>query len=196
MTSILDKSKIIVEEIKLSRDETYHIYNDIPLYEKIFASVMSFQPPGIAAVRDETSAYHINLDGKPIYQKRFIKTFGFYGGIAAAVDESGWFHINTKGKPQYKKTYNWVGNFQEERCVVRDKEGNYFHIKTDGNSAYNEQYNYVGDFKYGIAVVYNKDGRAKQIDIYGKDVNKKLFEEKPDVKAGWSLEYSNSIFYS
>ncbi len=177
MTSILDKSKIILTEIELSRDETYHIYNGIPLYGKKFVSVMSFHLPGIAAVRDETSAYHIDLEGKPIYQQRFIKTFGFYGGIAAVVDESGWFHINTKGKPQYKEIYDWVGNFQEERCVVRDKEDNYFHIKTDGNVAYIERYNYAGDFKYGIAVVYNHDGQAKHINKDGSEVHKKKFKE-------------------
>ena len=187
MTSILDKSKIILEEIELSRDETYHICNGIPLYEKIFTSVMSFHSPGIAAVRDETSAYHIDLDGKPIYQKRFIKTFGFYGGIAAVVDESGWFHINNKGKPQYKEIYDWVGNFQEERCVVRDKEGNYFHIKTGGNSAYNEKYNYAGDFKYGIAVVYNKDGRAKHIDKDGNMMHKKKFKELGVFHKGFAI---------
>ena len=187
MTSILDKSKVILEKIELSRDETHHIYKSKPLYENTFTSVMSFHPPGIAAVRDKTGAYHIDLDGKPIYQRRYLKTFGFYSGIAAVVDDSGWFHINTKSKPQYNETYEWIGNFQEDMCVVRDKEGKYFHIKTNGNSAYSERYNYVGDFKYGIAVVYNNDGQAKHIDKHGKEVYNKKFKELGVFHKGFAI---------
>ncbi len=191
MTSILDKSKINLEKIELSRDETHHIYNSNPLYENIFTSVMSFHSPGIAAVRDKTGAYHIDLEGKPIYQRRFIKTFGFYGGIAAVVDESGWFHIDTKGKPQYKERYEWVGNFQEELSVVRDKEGKYFHIKTNGNSAYIEKYNYIGDFKYGIAVAYDNDGQAKHIDKDGNQIHTKKFKELGVFHKGFAIAKDN-----
>ena len=191
MTSILDKSKIILEKIELSRDETHHIYNGNPLYEDVFTSVMSFHSPGIAAVKDKTGAYHIDLEGKPIYQQRFIKTFGFYIGIAAVVDESGWFHINAKGKPQYNGIYDWVGNFQEEVCPVRNKNGFYFHIKKDGSLLYDKNYKYTGDFKYGIAVVYDNNGYAQYIDKSGTLLHQKRFNELGVFHKGFATAKDN-----
>ncbi len=191
MTSVLDKSKIILEKIELSRDETHHIYNGNLLYENVFTSVMSFHPPGIAAVRDKTGAYHIDLEGKSVYQRRFIKSFGFYNGIAAVVDESGWFHINIRGKPQYNGTYDWVGNFQEDVCTVRDKNGLYFHIKTDGSLLYDKKYKYTGDFKYGIAVVYNHNGYAQHIDKSGSLLHQKRFNELGVFHKGFAIAKDN-----
>ena len=170
-------SEIKLDKISMSMDETYHLYDGNPLYDKKFKKVMSFHSPGVAAVMDELDSYHINLNGEPIYRKRFLKIFGYYENRAAVMDDSGWYHINLSGESLFEGRYKWVGNFQEERCVVRDKKGNFFHIKADGNSAYNEQYNYVGDFKYGIAVVYENDGQAKHIDKDGKMVHKKKFKE-------------------
>jgi len=186
MNAFID-NKINLYRTYLSIDETHHLYNSIPLYDKRFRIVMSFHRPGVAAVLDEPGAYHIDLTGESIYRKRFLKTFGYYENRAAVMDDSGWYHINLEGESLYEGRYKWVGNFQEERCVVRDKEGNYFHIKTDGNSAYNEQYNYVGDFKYGIAVVYDNDGQAKHIDKDGNEVHKKKFKELGVFHKGFAI---------
>ena len=191
MTSILNKSNVLIERITISKDETHHLYSGIPLYKRIFTSVMSFHPPGIAAVRDGNEAYHIDFEGKPLYQERFIKSFGFYAGIAAVVDESGWFHIDIKGKSQYTKTFDWVGNFQEELCPVRDKNGNYFHIKKDGSSLYNEKYKYAGDFKYGIAVVYDHNGYAQHIDKSGDLLHQKRFNELGVFHKGFATAKDN-----
>ncbi len=177
MTNIAKIENIVLEEISLSRDETHHIYNEIPFYTSRFDLVMSFHPPGIAAVRDKTGAYHINLRGKPLYQKRFLESYGFYGDNAAVCDKFGWFHIDMDGNPHYDERYEWVGNFQDKRCPVRDKDGYYLHIKPDGALAYNNKYKYVGDFKYGIAVVYDNSGYAQHIDKMGNSINKKKFTE-------------------
>jgi len=175
--NLKNNSEITLDKINMSIDETYHLYDGNPLYDKKFKSVMSFHSPGVAAVMDELDSYHIDLNGEPIYRKRFLKTFGYYENRAAVMDDSGWYHINLEGESLYEGRYKWVGNFQEDRCVVRDKGGKFFHIKTDGNSAYNEQYNYAGDFKYGIAVVYDNDGQAKHIDKGGNEAHKKKFKE-------------------
>ena len=189
--NIITNSEINLDRITLSMDETYHIYNGMPLYDKRFKSVMSFHSPGVAAVMDETGAYHIDLKGDKIYAKRFLKTFGYYDNIAAVVDDSGWYHINLEGESLYGERYEWVGNFQEERCGVRDKEGNYFHIKIDGNSAYNERYEYTGDFKYGIAVVYNFDGYAKHIDKVGCAIHDNNFQELGVFHKGYATAKDN-----
>jgi len=186
---------IDLNSISLSLDETHHLYNRQPLYDKIFLNVMSFHPPGAAAVKDDNGAYHINLKGEQIYKKKFIKTFGYYSDIAAVEDESGWYHIDLKGNPVYNERYKWVGNFQEERCPVRDINGRYFHIKKDGVIAYNNKYNYVGDYKYGIAVVYNKDGYARHIDMEGNYIYNKLYEELGVFHKGFAIAKDNQGYF-
>jgi hypothetical protein len=52
--------------------------------------VLAFHPPGLAPVLRDLAAWHINPEGTAVYSRRFLKTFGFYGGIAAVYDESGW----------------------------------------------------------------------------------------------------------
>ena len=74
--------EINIGDVEISFDETYHLYQGKPLYRKRFKRVMSFHLPGIAAVEDNTGAYHINLNGEPIYRQRYLKTYGFYEGIA------------------------------------------------------------------------------------------------------------------
>ncbi|KKL47911.1 hypothetical protein LCGC14_2330810, partial [marine sediment metagenome] len=187
MTSFLNKNQIELEKIELSRDETHHLYNGTPLYDKKFTLVMSFHSPGVAAVIDEIGAYHIDFEGKPIYQSRFIKTFGFYNGIAAVIDESGCYHINLDGKSQYSERYEWVGNFQEKFCPVRDGNGLYYHIKIDGTSLYDKRYKYAGDFKYGIAVIYDYDGYAQHIDKFGNFIHKKKFNELGVFHKGFAI---------
>jgi len=187
MNSILNKNQVKLEKIELSRDETHHLYNETPLYDKKFTLVMSFHAPGVAAVIDETGAYHIDFEGKPIYQNRFIKTFGFYNGIAAVIDESGCYHISLDGTPQYSERYEWVGNFQEELCPVRDGNGLYYHIKIDGTLLYDKKYKYAGDFNYGIAVVYDHDGYARHIDKSGNLIHKKKFKELGVFHKGFAI---------
>ncbi len=189
--NVITNNEINLDKISLSMDETHHLYSGKPLYQKRFKSVMSFHSPGVAAVMDESGSYHIDLNGESIYNKRFLKTFGFYEKIAAVMDDSGWYHINLEGEPLYGERFKWVGNFQEERCVVRDKDGNYFHIKTDGNSAYNDRYKYVGDFKYGIAVVYDSNGYARHIDKEGYFINDKTFQELGVFHKGYAIVKDN-----
>ena len=58
---------MIWKEIKLSADEKSYIYKEMPLLKgKQFLEALSFHPPGIAAVKDETGAYHIDSNGKPL----------------------------------------------------------------------------------------------------------------------------------
>ncbi len=187
MTRILNKNQVELEKIELSRDETHHLYNETPLYHKKFTLVMSFHAPGVAAVIDETGAYHIDFEGKAIYIGRFIKTFGFYNGIAAVIDESGCYHINLDGIPQYSERYEWVGNFQEELCPVRDENGLYYHIKIDGTLLYDKKYKYAGDFKFGIAVVYDHDGYARHIDKSGNLMHEKKFKELGVFHKGFAI---------
>lgn len=191
MTSIPREQNVKIEKIELSKDETYHIYNNMPLYNERFESVLSFHPPGVAAVKDKTGAYHINTHGVEYYKKRFSKSFGFYNGRAAVVDASGWYHINLGCNELYNERYDWIGNFQEERCCVRDKNQNYFHIKKDGTPSYIKKYKYCGDFKYGVAVVYTEDGFAHHIDRDGTLIHDKKYQELGVFHKGFATAKDN-----
>lgn len=165
-----------LNEIRISPCNTHHLYGYKPLYSPRFQSVLKYHPPGLAPVLDEAGAFHINLEGKPAYKKRFVKTFGFYCSYAAVQTAEGWGHISPQGQFLYPERYEWCGNYQENICVVRSKERAYFHIDIQGKRLYGEDYAYAGDFKDGRAVVCNKEGKSSHINPQGKLIHNKWYE--------------------
>src|SRR5690242_14140342 len=120
---------IVWKHIIVSPCETFHLLNGKPLYSQQYSQVMKFHEPGLAPVKSESHAFHIDVQGLPAYSHRYIETFGFYERLAAVRNEEGCFHVNTEGVPIYLERYDWCGNFQEHCCPVRDKiTGLYFHI--------------------------------------------------------------------
>lgn len=181
--------------INLSLDETHHIKNSLPLYSTRYKRVMSFHN-GIAPVETDKEAFFINEDNKMIFNRVFIKAYGFYENLSAVKDKDGWFHIDTNGQDVYKIRYSWVGNFGESKCVVRDFDNNYFHIDKNGKRIYSQNYIYTGDYKYGIAVVINKDGKSTHIDSKGKILHGKLFDELNIFHKGYAIaKDSNGYFH-
>ncbi|WMY94680.1 MAG: methyltransferase (plasmid) [Arsenophonus sp.] len=168
-------NKINWQNTIISPCETFHLFNNTPFYLSRFNKVMKYHAPGLAAVKDSSGAYHIDIHGLPKYTNRFLETYGFYETVAAVRDTTGWFHINSNGEELYNERYLWCGNFQESLCVVMDKNYKYFHIDFYGKKNYKEVYNYVGDFKDGIAVICNQDGLHTHIDKRGKFIHKNWF---------------------
>ncbi len=191
----MGSEKISLWEIEISPDGTHHIYRGKPLYKKRFLHVMSYHPPGVAPVQDETGAYHIDLNGNPIYHERYLKTYGYYEGIATVVDEDGYTHIDLKGRPVHGKHYAWAGNFQNGRCVVRDWDGSYYHIGRDGEPAYPERYAYAGDYRHGVAVVYDHNGYAYHIDKYGRRIHGGIFHELYPYHKGAAVARDNRGYF-
>ena len=74
---------------------------------------------GIAPVKDETGAYHIDENGQDLYKQRYSRVFGFYCNRASVINDEAWFHIDEKGNRIYSNSYTWTGNFQENSCTVR-----------------------------------------------------------------------------
>jgi len=177
----------------VSSCDTFHLYNGKPLYTQRYSHVMKYHEPGLAPVKNDFHAFHIDIQGLPAYSNRFVETFGFYEGLAAVRNENGWFHVNEKGESCYTDHYLWCGNFQEGFCPVRSSEG-YFHINKNGENIDKERFSYVGDFKDGFAVVHNKTGFSTHIDQNGQylhncwffdlDVYHKGFARARD-KRGW-----------
>ena len=165
------------EETRISADRTHHIRGEQPLYSARYAEVLSFHAPGLAAVKDATGAFHIDVAGHPAYTRRFTRTFGFYEGLAAVEDTEGAFHIHPDGMDLYAGRYGWCGNYQEGRCTVREGAMGavYLHIDALGRPVYPERYAYAGDYREGIAVVQEKSGLHLHIDREGRPLNGRRF---------------------
>jgi hypothetical protein len=133
--------------LSVSRDGTHHVRDDQPAYGERFDDVLPFQPPGVAAVRRGTEAWHIHPDARAAYRDRFVRTFGFYEGRAAVVATDGWHHILVHGLELTDARYAWCGNYQNGRCAVRAHDGRYFHITPGGARVYAETWKYVGDYR-------------------------------------------------
>jgi hypothetical protein len=165
------------KEIKVAEDATHFLYGGNKIGNKNFIEVLKYHAPGIAPVKDESGAYHLNSKGIDLYPERYTRTFGYYDNRAAVVSEKGWFHIDEKGKRIYPENFAWTGNFQEDVCTVRDAENNYFHIYLDGNRIYEENYLYAGDFKDGLACVKQQNGNFKHMNKNGNFINDKEFSD-------------------
>ena len=163
------------KDIKISDDNTHFLFNGKPIFHKTFIEVLKFHSPGLASVLDNSGAYHIDSNGKELYENRYSRTFGFYCNRASIIENNSWYHINEKGKRVYSTSYLWTGNYQENICVVRDKNNQYFHIDLNGNRIYKDNYIYAGDYKDGIACVKLQNGFYKHIDNNGNFINDKLF---------------------
>ena len=162
-------------EYSLSSDGSYHVHRGHPAYASRFLEVLKFHAPGLAPARDASGAYHIKPDGRPAYNARYVRTFGFYEGFAAVHSDDGWFHVLPDGSPLYRERYAWCGNFQEGRSPVRLPDGGYVHITDYGSPAYGECHRYAGDFKDGFAVVQRKDGKHSHIDRSGNLLHDRWF---------------------
>ena len=163
------------KDIKVSEDATSFLYEGNKIFDRNYIEVLKFHAPGIAPVKDETGAFHIDNDGNDLYEERYDRTFGFYCNRAAIIIDDKWLHIDEKGEKIYEKTYLWTGNYQENVCTVRDLNNNYFHIDINGIRCYKENYKYAGDFKDEIACVKLENGNYKHIDKQGKFISNKEF---------------------
>lgn len=164
------------QTISVAADETHHLYNHSPLYHKRYIRVLKYHAPGLAPVYDDVGAYHIDIEGEPLYTKRYRQTFGYYAGLAAVESSQGWFHIDTRGESIYTDLYAWCGNFQEGQCVVKNQAtGFYYHINSYGQRIYPSDYSYVGDYREGSAVVCAQNGLHTHIDKQGNYLHGQWF---------------------
>ncbi len=163
-------------ESRISPDGTFHLTEqNKPMYNQRFHWVLPFHEPGLAPVGDGSGSYHIRPDGSPAYHFRFSRTFGFYQGYATVTVDGRWFHIQADGNRSYEKDWAWCGNFQNNRCSVRDHNGDYYHINLDGSIVPNGPWTYAGDYREGAAVVRTLDGLCRHIDEEGCFIHEGAF---------------------
>ena len=101
---------------------------------------------------------HHLVDGRPLYEARFLRVLSFHApGLAAVSGKDGAWHINGRGLPAYSRIFVETFGFYENRAAVRDGNG-WFHIAPDGAAAYSRMYEWCGNFQGGRAVVRSNDG--------------------------------------
>jgi hypothetical protein len=175
------------KEIEVSFDQTFFHSQGSPLFGRFFQEVLKFHEPGIAPVKDESGAFHVDFNGRDLYPDRYERTFGFYCSRAAVVGQGDWFHLNTTGEIAYPERYQWVGNFQENLCPVRNQQGRYFHIQPDGQRSYKAEFLYAGDFKDGVACAKFENGLFRHIFKDGSLVHPFEFQDLGVYHKGFAM---------
>lgn len=185
----MHKSNVILDP-----QETGYLSDGKPVFGTRFKKALSFHyPEGVAAVADKTGAYHIGLDGMPLYAQRYRETFGFYCGLATVRDNSGYFHIDPTGHPAHKTIFKWAGNFQEGLCAVLTADG-YCHVDTHGQPTYEQRYLYVGDFRYGIAVAHSEEGTL-HIRSDGSRLNTSVHRDADPFHKGFAVVSDDAGYF-
>ncbi len=162
--------------LRVSPERTHHRRDSgEEAYQERFDAVLPFHAPGLAPARRGSTAWHIRPDGRPAYERRFRKTFGFYEGRAAAEAEDGWCHIAPDGEPVYAERYAWCGNVQSGRVPVRLRDGRYLHLTDAGVRSGSSSWRYAGDFREGAAVVQRDDGLHTHVDMSGAVLHDRWF---------------------
>lgn len=163
--------------LRPSDDATHHLLEGRPAYEARFDAVLAFHAPGLAAVRRGDAAWHIDPTGAQAYDRRFLRTFGYYDGLAAVDGDDGWHHIDDAGRDAYPQRYGWCGNVQEGIATVRERDGRYRHIHPDGAPCATISWRYAGDYRDGVAVVQGDDGRSTHVGRDGRLLHGVWFED-------------------
>ena len=156
-------------------DGTHHTVEGTPFYGARFDEVLAYHEPGLAPVRVGSEAWHIDVHGRAAYARRLHRTFGFYEGRAAAVDGQGWRHLLPDGSDLYSERYAWCGNYQGQRCAVRDSEGLYLYLTPEGRPAGALRWRYAGDYRDAIAVVQDTSGLSTHVDMEGVPIHGRKF---------------------
>ena len=174
------------QDSKVSLDMRFHEVKGVPMYVERYDQVLSFHAPGLAPVRKGDAWFHIGPDGKKTYRYEYDRVFGYYYGMAAVSDHGKWFHIKPDGEQAYRFHFKWVGNFQENLCVVIDYEGHYYHINSNGERVYKENYRYAGDYHEGVAAVLGEDGLFFHVLNDGSKLNSSKFLEAGTFHKGYA----------
>ena len=176
------------ERTRPHRDKTHHTTAEgLAIYEARYEEVLPFHPPGLAPVFDGKEWSYILPNGISAFPLVFNRAFGFYCGLAAVEEDGSWFHIKSDGTKAYETSWSWCGNFQQNRCSVRDLEGNFHHIRIDGSRLPGGPYKYPGDFREGFAVVHLYDGKCTHIDFNGEQLHKHFFNDLGVFHKGFAI---------
>lgn len=117
---------------------------------------------------------HFVLDGRAIFNKKFIEVLKFHSpGIAPVKDISGSYHIDVLGKEIYSERYSRTFGYYCGRAAVV-KEDQWFHLTEGGERAYNNSFNWAGNFQENLCTVRDNNNYYYHINLKGE----KIYSEK------------------
>ena len=148
-------SEIIWKDIIVSPCETFHLLNEKPLYSQRYTHVMKFHEPGLAPVKSEVHAFHIDVEGRPAYFNRYFQEHNC--PVKDKITDL-YFHINRDGQKIYQKQYRYVGDFKDGSAVVCNELGLHTHIDPQGNPLHNCWFRDLDVYHKGYARAQDEQG--------------------------------------
>jgi hypothetical protein len=146
------------------------IYDNAEMFSEGLSTVQIGNKYGLI---DETGRYVL-----PLRDMEYLGTV--HSGLASfrAIDKYGF--IDTSGQEKIKPQFEWVDEFSEGLCVVRNDKSKHGYIDTTGKLAIGYQFDYACKFENGKAKVEEKKLWGT-IDKTGKFV----VQPTHDYATGW-----------
>ncbi|MEL6135314.1 MAG: WG repeat-containing protein, partial [Bacteroidota bacterium] len=131
----------------------------------------------LAGVWDEDQWFHIQPDGRPLYEPRYIWVGNFQQGRCVVQDaDTYFFHIREEvGQRLSEAKFLYAGDFREGAAAVQLRNGAFTHIDAEGNYLHGKEYVDLGVFHKGFAIAKDSGGWF-HIDRMGEAVYKHRFE--------------------
>jgi hypothetical protein len=138
-----------------------------------FVQATDFSDGVALTVKANEAPKGINQKGEVLFEIKNAQSVTNYSeGLAgySVENEEGlnWGFIDNKGTSVINPQFGRVGNFNEGKCAVMNKEGKWGYVDKTGKIIVNTQFSSAGIFKNGKAVVFDSSGKAGLIDDTGK----------------------------
>ena len=128
--------------------------------------------------------YHLDLQGKPLYIRRFDQVLPFHEpGLAPVTLNGQAWHIRLDGEDAYTERFERSFGFYCEVAAV-SQAGDWFHITPNGQALYSERYSFVGNFQSACCVVCDAEGCYFHIDLQGRALYQSRWRYCGDFREG------------
>ncbi len=130
---------------------------------------------------------HHEINGKPLYEKRFSKVLSYHNGIAPVYTEIDKkkvaYFIDYSGDNIFDRYFIQAFGFYDGLAAVCDESG-FFHINLDGKDLYKNRYAWCGNFVENKCSVCDFEGNYFHISINGERLYNENFIYVGDFKYG------------
>lgn len=133
-------------------------------------------------IKVSADSTHFLFEGKPIFDKHFIKVLKFHSpGIAPVADSTGAYHIGKKGEAIYSERYTRTFGYYCNRATVVLNE-KWFHINELGQQVYNNSFLWAGNYQESFCTVRDANNQYFHIDLNGDKIYSSTFNYAGDFK--------------
>lgn len=128
-------------------------------------------------------SHHV-VDGRPMYQSRFLQVQKFHDpGLAPVVSAEGAFHIREDGEAAYPARFAQAWGFYQNRAAVEDLQG-WCHIDPLGEPITRDRFAWCGNFQEGRCVARAFDGGYLHVQESGRPAYLEKYLYAGDYKDG------------